>query len=84
MSECVGAGCTYPGCTGQHADQVNAYARAQTPAAQLQAGLVATEGLTPEQRADLRESLRRMAGSPAVQPNRAARRRAARNARRSG
>lgn len=84
MSECAGAGCTYPGCTGQHADQVNAYARAQTPAGQMQAGLVAAQGMTPEQRADLRDSLRRMAGQGPQQPNRAERRSAARRARRSG
>lgn len=68
MSECVGKGCTYPGCSGQHAGQVNAYARAQNPAAQVQAALAA----------------RQAAEAVALQPNRADRRRAARRARRSG
>lgn len=81
MSECSGPGCTYDGCSGRNADQVNAYAR-QTPATQMQAALVEREALTPAQRAELREALQRMAsGSPAT-PNRASRRKAAREARR--
>lgn len=68
MSACVGKGCTYPGCTGQHADQVNAYLLAQTPAGRLQAHL----------------ARRQVAEAVVPQRNRAERRRDARRARRSG
>lgn len=57
MSECIGPGCTSPGCSGRNADQINAYARASAPAepvalqpnradrrAAKRAGVAATKG----------------------------------------
>lgn len=68
VSECVGEGCTYPGCSGRSADQVNAYARSQGSFARVQQAWLAA---------------RQEAEGVAVQPNREARRRAARAARRN-
>lgn len=65
MSECSGPGCTTPGCSGQNAAAVNSVGRGADPAATLQSALYASQ----------------IASEGPQQPNRAARRRREREAR---
>lgn len=43
MSECIGPGCTSPGCSGRNAQAVNSVGRMADPAATLQSALYARQ-----------------------------------------
>lgn len=61
VSECIGEGCTEPGCSGQSADQVNAYARANIGAQYVQGWLAGRQEAVAVQpnRAERRRAARR-------------------------
>lgn len=72
MSECIGKGCTYPGCSGQHAETVNAVGQRGSMAHALQQAAIARQIASEA-----------VSGSALIGANRAERRRKERDARRA-